>query len=325
MIVKNESECLGRALTAAVGLYDELIIVDTGSTDNTIAIAEAHRARVLHYDWQYPGNKGAARMAGIEQATGDWIVVLDADEMITNPSGLRHFLLNPPEAATAVNVLFENYDETGNITLKWYQVRCFRRGLYHYIHREHELPLWCGPDDIVPHELMLDVVFEHRAPNGRGTGKTQPMLDRLALDVAEHPTDPGPVYFYHRQHCLAGDFTAGLEWGHKYLALDGNLDRCECYGNMATCAYQLGDADAAIRWLHLAAAAQPNRRIWWVRLAEIYALAKMWNLALAHLRLASELWSSFEWQYEPGTNGMGMLALIERCQAELAKGYNNHG
>lgn len=324
LIVKNEQECLPRCLDAAAGLYDELVIVDTGSTDDTVAIADRYGARVLHYDWQYPGNKGAARMVGIDAATGDWIVVLDADEVLADPHGLRHFLLQPPdEKITAANVRFVNYDPaTGQPTLSWYQVRAFRRGLYRYIHREHELPHWCGDGE--PHEVVLDTVIEHRVPVGREPGKMQPMLDRLRLDVEEHPGDPGPLYFLHRQYLLDGQYDQAIEWGHRYLACEAMVDPCECYGNLATCHYQLGDGNEAIRWLHRAAAEQPHRRIWWIRMAEMYMAAGHWNIALAHLRLAGELWPVFTWQREPVEEGAKLQALIDKCQHNLAALHHTH-
>lgn len=326
MIVKNEEATLPRCLDAAAGLWDELIIVDTGSTDATVAVAESRGATVLRYEWVQPGNKGASRMVGIEAATADWIVVLDADELICDPGGLRRFLLAPPEPdITAVNVRFVNYDpDTGAETLRWYQVRAFRRGLYRYVHREHEMPHWCGPQDATPREIVLDTIFEHRVPAGREPGKMQPMLDRLTLDVEEHPGDPGPLYFLHRQYLLAGEYQASIDCGLRYLACDAMIDPCECYGNLATCCQQLDAGNEAVRWLQRALAEQPNRRIWWIRLAEMYMSGGYWNIALAYLRGAGELWPGFAWQLEPVEQGAGLQALVDKCQASLSATHHTH-
>lgn len=313
MIVKNEEEVLARALRDWRSLADELIIVDTGSTDATVRIAEEHGAQVLHYAWEYPGNKGEARNVGIDAAQGDWIVVLDADEMIRECWELRHFLLNPPTDFDAVQVLFENYPD-GALTLKWYQVRAFRRGRYRYIHREHEMPHWCG--DSEEKQVMLDVVFEHRPPGGREPAKMQSMLDRLHLDVQEHPDDPTPLYFLHRQYVLAGEWQLGIDWGIKYLMLRTG-DPCEAYGNLATCFYSLGDANEAVRWLCRALAEQPHRRIWWIRLAEVYLSASMHHYALAYLRGASTLPPTWEGQWEPATYTMQLETMISQCEEAI--------
>lgn len=78
MIVKNEADNLARCLTSVRGAADELIIVDTGSTDDTIAIARSFGAAVISFPWT--GDFAAARNAGLEKARGTWILVLDADE-----------------------------------------------------------------------------------------------------------------------------------------------------------------------------------------------------------------------------------------------------
>lgn len=78
MIVKNEERCLARCLASVRAVADEIIIVDTGSNDNTIKIASNYNATTVHYKWT--DDFAAARNYGLERTTGDWILVLDADE-----------------------------------------------------------------------------------------------------------------------------------------------------------------------------------------------------------------------------------------------------
>jgi tetratricopeptide (TPR) repeat protein len=82
MIVRDEEAMLGRCLDAVAGAVDEIIVVDTGSVDDTVAIAEARGARVLHHEWT--GDFGAARNVSFDAATGDWILYLDADEVLVD-------------------------------------------------------------------------------------------------------------------------------------------------------------------------------------------------------------------------------------------------
>src|SRR5947207_377817 len=79
MIVRDEADMLPRCLAAVRGLPTELRVVDTGSRDGTVAILEAEGARVIHRAWD--GDFSAARNAGLDGATGDWILYLDADEV----------------------------------------------------------------------------------------------------------------------------------------------------------------------------------------------------------------------------------------------------
>lgn len=78
VIVKNEEENIGTWLSSMKKIADEMIVVDTGSTDRTVEMAKAAGARVFHHAWQ--NDFAAAKNCALEKAKGDWILFLDADE-----------------------------------------------------------------------------------------------------------------------------------------------------------------------------------------------------------------------------------------------------
>ena len=80
MIVKDEEEMLPRSLAAARDAVDEIVVVDTGSSDATIEIARSFGAKVIEREWT--GSFAAARNASFEAASGDWLLYLDADEVL---------------------------------------------------------------------------------------------------------------------------------------------------------------------------------------------------------------------------------------------------
>lgn len=94
MIVKNEDQVIGRCLDSVQKLVDEMIILDTGSTDQTKMIAQSYGAKV--YEWEWNNNFSYARNAALEHSTCDWILVLDADEYINNDcsEAIRQFINN---------------------------------------------------------------------------------------------------------------------------------------------------------------------------------------------------------------------------------------
>lgn len=136
LIVKNEESVIGRALASVQGLADEIIVIDTGSTDNTVAIAASYGAQVFHHPWS--DDFSAARNAGLERVSCDWILVLDADERVSAamadrlPEALRN------ERADAYLTRVVNY-ENGVAISAGAVVRLFRnRPQYRFCGRVHE-------------------------------------------------------------------------------------------------------------------------------------------------------------------------------------------
>lgn len=95
-IVKNERENLPRCLASAKPYVDEIIVVDTGSQDGTPEIALNYGAKVSYFEWC--DDFAAARNYSISQASGDWILVLDADEeLVVETENFKHQLASTPE------------------------------------------------------------------------------------------------------------------------------------------------------------------------------------------------------------------------------------
>ena len=98
MIAKNEEKFIGQCLDSVKCLVDEIIVVDTGSTDKTKEIALGFGAKV--YDFKWCDNFSAARNESLKHATSDWILILDADEVISieDHSKIKE-MLNDTDAA----------------------------------------------------------------------------------------------------------------------------------------------------------------------------------------------------------------------------------
>jgi tetratricopeptide (TPR) repeat protein len=95
MIVRNEAERLEPCLASVADFVDEMVVLDTGSSDATVAIAERWGAVVHRLDW--PGDFAPARNAALEHARGDWVLVLDADEQLLAEARapLRQLMVQP--------------------------------------------------------------------------------------------------------------------------------------------------------------------------------------------------------------------------------------
>jgi len=84
MIVKDEEDYLQGCLDSVKNVVGEIVIVDTGSTDSTVSIAEKFGAKIYHFDWI--DDFSAARNYALQKSTGDWILYLDADERLSKVS-----------------------------------------------------------------------------------------------------------------------------------------------------------------------------------------------------------------------------------------------
>lgn len=104
LIMRNEEETLHRCLSSIMPLGAEVIIVDTGSTDNSIFIARSFTDRICYFEWT--DDFSSARNYGLDQAAGDWILVLDGDEELAGDSqaALLHRLENPDIEAYCLTI-----------------------------------------------------------------------------------------------------------------------------------------------------------------------------------------------------------------------------
>jgi len=138
MIVKNEQAVLPRCLDSVGGLAEEVIVVDTGSTDNTRQIAALSGAKVFAFDFSTV-DFAAARNYGLAQASGRWILVLDADERLA-PAGvplLRDLIAHGDRAGYYLERL--NSQPGSNDATADYVVRLFpNHPAYRYRGRVHE-------------------------------------------------------------------------------------------------------------------------------------------------------------------------------------------
>ncbi|MGQ3683434.1 MAG: tetratricopeptide repeat-containing glycosyltransferase family 2 protein [Candidatus Loosdrechtia sp.] len=117
MIVKDEENNLPKCLDSVVNFVDEIIIVDTGSTDRTVEIAESYGAKVFHHPWE--GSFSKARNYSLKYATCDWILIMDADEEIKKEDAhkLREVIKDPAGQKTAEEagvILIPVFSETSN-------------------------------------------------------------------------------------------------------------------------------------------------------------------------------------------------------------------
>ncbi|MBK8101541.1 MAG: glycosyltransferase [Planctomycetes bacterium] len=200
MIARNEERFLADCLQQARAAVDEIVLVDTGSTDRTIAIAESFGAKVVQRPWD--DDFSAPRNEALRHATGDWILVLDADEFLVGDACARIRELVTDASVSGYHLHFTNL-YTGGKTLGVMMVRLFRNlpGIEYQnvIHEQvtpsltrigGELGLILSQCDVeVEHHGYTDELMASRAKNERNERLFQKQL-------ARHPDDIYSLYKY---------------------------------------------------------------------------------------------------------------------------------
>lgn len=203
MIVRNEENNLPRCLESVRGLFDEIVVVDTGSVDRTRAIAVSFGARVIDFTWV--DDFAAARNVALEHATGDYAFWLDADDLIEPPENdkLKELLntLRRDRREAYVLRCFSDTAAGGQIAVD--HPRLFPRLVgIRWERRIHEV-INTAIDRVGIPMVWTDIVIRHigYADPAVHEKKKQRNLVLLQRELAERPDDPF-IHYYLGTHAF---------------------------------------------------------------------------------------------------------------------------
>lgn len=204
MIVRDEARCIERCLASAKPWVDQMVVLDTGSHDDTVSRAKRAGAAVSSFDWI--DDFSAARNAALSLTNADWALVLDADEWIVAGtealSELRH--AGPSFIGlVTVNNLFGDGLANASQSPSWIP-RVLPRGVA-YAGRIHEQPV----SNLARRRLPLVILHDGylHEPMQAKRGRNDKLL-RMAL--AEQPNDAYLSYQLGKDLELKGEFEAAL-------------------------------------------------------------------------------------------------------------------
>jgi glycosyltransferase involved in cell wall biosynthesis len=214
MIVRNEETSLPGCLQSCADLFDELVIVDTGSTDATKEMGRAFGARLFDFPWC--DDFSAARNESLRHATGEWVMWMDADDRLDqcNRDKLRSLLANcSTPAIYGMHVVSRAAWGPAD------RVRLFPRSHAIWKRRVHEVVRFIDRPgsirvvgtDIVIHHLGYDDPARRRAKNLRN-------LRLLQLAHAERPNDPVTMYNLGQLYLAFEQGAEALFWLRKSQA-----------------------------------------------------------------------------------------------------------
>lgn len=275
MIVKDEEEMLPGCLEPLHEHVDELIVVDTGSTDRTVEIAESFGATVVHFPWN--SSFADARNAGLERATGDWILFLDADEHVVPEDAPRLRELAVRTWREAFHLSLTNYTGSGDgmPAVTHLAPRLFRRRddrrFVGRIHERVELPYFAAPRfETAPVRVRHYGYLKDTVIAKDKSRRNLELLEREAADA------PGPFTSYNLgvEHSrLDAPTEAARHFQAAWDALGGDV-AATGYGpslaaRLAAARRELGDDESARAVLEQALAVFPDHTDYVLQLALI--------------------------------------------------------
>jgi len=227
MIVKNEEKNIVNCLDRALKVVDEAIVVDTGSIDNTMKLlidnyGENEKVKVIEYEWENDFSK--ARNKSLEYVTGDWILVLDADERIfCNREKLDKFLESREGKAYIIPIY--NIMDRHNITISSTMIRLYKNENPKYTGAIHEQILVDGKNylgDVIDgnickiyHYGYTEAVFKEKDKQDRNMNIIMSQID-VNSEVPFHWYNKGVMEMCQGNYDTAiDDFIKAHKLSHK--------------------------------------------------------------------------------------------------------------
>lgn len=253
MMVKNEEELLPQCLESIKDVVDEIIVVDTGSEDRTVEIAELYGAQVYHHPWE--NNFSKHRNQSIDYATGDWFLIIDADEELNlesiNSNHIKKTLSGVSSTVHAVFATVIDLNRSGLETARYKSARLFRNKVgVHYEGAVHNQVCYDGEfknSDLQVFHYGYDLDEEKMEQKFRRT--TALLKKRI-----ERNSEDYDAYFYlANSYGMKKDLDKAIEYARKSLdLLPDDLENRSLYQSsyftLASCYLRKSDYPKSIRW-----------------------------------------------------------------------------
>jgi glycosyltransferase involved in cell wall biosynthesis len=265
VIAKNEEEFLAGCLESARAFVDEIVVLDTGSTDRTREIAREHGARVEEFEWC--NDFGAARNAAIDQATADWILMLDADECLRPEAGplLGYIAAGLPDNLCGYVVEIENQNrQLGRQGAITHQVARFfpRRPTLRFVGRIHEELTYIPEPSATAFGSVAELRVIHYGYDPEiysARDKHERNIRLLEAELEHDPENARVLYYIAQQYHGSWRYAEAPEWCERALQYSHSLRMAytvELYRMWLDALSHLGDREGMERVTALAEQAE---------------------------------------------------------------------
>lgn len=218
MIVKNEEKYIKMCLENAMKLADEAVIVDTGSTDKTKEIINEVDGNIKVIDYKWEDDFSKARNISIENATGEWILMLDADEkLLCNAEEVRKIL--EKGAFDGYRMPLYNIMNINTVAYSAVYLKIFKNEKkYRYTGRIHEqlyIPSMVDEGNIIENKICKVIHYGYLESTFKEKDKASRNLEILKKELKEEPNSPFVYYNIGVSYVTAGNYEKALDYFFK--------------------------------------------------------------------------------------------------------------
>lgn len=248
MIVKDENVNLERCLKSAADYVDEIIIVDTGSDEDTIQIAKKYGAEIIKYKWNK--NFSDARNKSLSCAKYPWILILDSDEELEKSSAEKIISLTEDKYAEAFtfNIIDKISSKKSNEEEKFASIRMFKNNKnYRYSGKIHEQLE--NVSKIKDSNLNI-IHYGYIKSRVKKLDKTLRNIEILETELAENPKDPFCLFNLGNSYYVLKDMKKSEAYYKNAINYaDVRLNFTSLlYRNYCLCLMELGKYSDALKW-----------------------------------------------------------------------------
>ena len=245
MIVRNEGERLAACLESVKDRVDEMVIVDTGSGDDTVQIAKQYTEKVYFFPWC--DDFAAARNFAIEKTTHEWIVSLDADEWLDTQAGDLRSLINQSRYSAFYLPLHAIKETSDHREYDRFMVlRLFQRR-YRFQGAIHEFVCVADPEAVGT--ALYPVICHTAVSSAERHNRRRRNIALLKKARAERPSDPCLLYYLGTEWLGLGRFKLAIRAFQKALdqfTSEQIVFRSPTVRHLIQCYKNIGELDAAI-------------------------------------------------------------------------------
>ena len=277
LIVKDGADDLPNLLKSVEGAFDQVVLLDTGSTDQTKSVfrkwakQEKEHHPDFHWlvdDYKWIDDFADARNTADGLLNTDWLVWADADDEILGAGNLRALAANAPDDLAAYVCGYDYArDAHDNCACYLRRERLVRRGKGMWTSRVHESQLVAGrqqdvgPDTVLWRHLKQDV--------GDSSERNRRILERW---VEDEPENPRVLSYLGTEHLVVGDHEKAMPFFERYLDLRTGWDeeRAQVHRKLSQCLNVLGDHEKAVDVALMAVDLMPEWPDSYLSLAEAY-------------------------------------------------------